>query len=113
MGDAAQRQIIGLKAVFQDDLLRAGHRAEMAADQAIHRAGTDITLGSLVLIPYAKARTGNDRQVLGGMRLFVAAAQRLMQLHRVFDAHEGIDADAVAVADEADGLVRRHDTIHI
>ena len=84
----------------------------MAADQAVHGAGADVALRGAVFIPYAEARAGDDRQVLGGMGLFISAAERLVQLHRVFNADKGIDADAVSVADQADGLVRRHDSIH-
>ena len=60
-----------------------------------------------------KTGAGDNRQMLGGMGVFVAASERFVQLHRVFDTHEGIDTDAVAVADEADGLVRCHDAVHI
>ena len=112
VGDAAQRQVVRLEAVFQNDLLGAGHRAEMAADQAVHGAGADVALRGAVFVPHAEARAGNDRQVLGGMGLFISAAERLVQLHRVFNADKGIDADAVSVADQADGLIRRHDSIH-
>ena len=84
----------------------------MAADQAVHCTGADVALSSPVLVPYAEAGAGDDGQMLGGMGLLIPAVERLVQLDGILNAHEGIDADAVAIPDEADGVVRRHDAIH-
>ena len=94
VGDAAQRQVVGLKAVLQHDLLGAGHGAEMAADQPVHRALADIALRVAVLIPDAEAGAGDDGQVVRGLHTLIAPVDGLVQLHGVFDADEGIYADA-------------------
>ena len=112
MADAAQRQVVGLKEVLQNDLLGGRHGAEMAADEPVHRTGADVALGVAVFLPDAEARAGHHRQVLGRMGLLITAIQGLVQLDGILDAHEGVDADAVAIADEADGLVGGHNAKH-
>ena len=112
MGNASERKIVCLKAVFQHQLLRTQHGSEMPADQAVNSTFTDISFRVAFLIPYAKAGTGYDRQMCRRLHSLITPVDRLMQFHRALDPHKGIDTDTVTVTDQADRLIRAHKFIH-
>ena len=105
VGDASQRQVIGFKTVFQNDLLRAEHRPEVTADQTVHSALANIPLRVAVLIPDTESGAGNDGQMFRGVRVLIASVQRFMELNRALNSDKGIDTDTVAVPYKTDGLI--------
>ena len=112
MRDAAERQVIGFEPVLEDQFLSAQHGAEVAADDAVDRAGFDIAFGTSLLVPDAEAGARDHGEMARRLHFLIAAEDRLMEFHGALDADKGIDADAVAVPNEADGFVCGHDFIH-
>ena len=108
MGDAAQRQVIGLKAVLLHDFLCTEHRPEMAADQTADRSFPDIALRVVFFIPDAEPRAGYNRQILRRVHAVIAPVDGFMQLHRILDPDKGIHADAVAVLYQLNRFIGTH-----
>ena len=84
----------------------------MTADQTVDSALADIAFRVSVFIPDAEARAGDDGQVARGLPFLVSSVESFVELHGALDADEGVDADTVAVADQADRFVGTHDFIH-
>ena len=112
VGDAAEGQVISFEAVLQDQLFRAEHGAEMAADEAVDGTGFDISFRATLFVPDAEAGARDHGEVARRLHFLIAAVDRLMEFHGALDADKGVDTDAVAVPDEADGFVCAHDLIH-
>ena len=84
----------------------------MPADESVYRAIANIALCAAVLVPHAKTRAGYYGQTPWRARSLVTAINRFVQLYWILDAHKGIDADAIAIANETNRLVRRHNLKH-
>ena len=84
----------------------------MPADDAVDRTVPDVSLGSTVFLPYAEAGAGNDGQVARGAGALIFFVKSLVEFHRILNADEGVDTDAVSVSDEPDGLIGRHNSKH-
>ena len=112
VGNASEGKVVSLEPVLKDQLLGAWHRSEVPADQSVHRALPDIALGISHLIPDAEAGARDKREMPRGLHSLVSAVDGFVQFNGVLDPDEGIDCDAVPVADQADRLIRGHDFIH-
>ena len=112
VGNAAQRQVISLKSVFQHQFFRTEHCSEMTADQPVHCSFPDIAFCIMFFVPDTKACAGNDGQMPGRLHSHISPVNGFMKLHRIFNPHKRIDTNTVSVPDQPDRLICAHDLIH-
>ena len=110
MRDAAEGQVVGLDLVVEGERAELRHERPMPADDASHEplVGEPV---EAALLAVAGRRGKHQRQSGGRRRLAETLRQGDDQLVRGADPDEARDRDRVAVADERDRLLRRHDLV--
>ena len=116
MGDHALRQVVGLDAIGDRELLQARHQAPVPADDARDQAFVAPVIQAARLAIPLPGRI-DERQItrlalqlrIGGLRLQEELLQRDGDTFREADAHEAARGNGIAAADKPHCILRRND----
>jgi hypothetical protein len=102
VADRAQRQVVALDLVADDQLLEFRRQNEVAADEALDEAGLRETIHAAALGRMGHPCCANQRQIARLAEAFGHCVVRLVELRKLADEHVG-KADAEEPADD-DGV---------